>query len=96
MKRTQPNINDWLQREAHVVAGPSFQFEDCSCVPVTPESLLSDSENPVGFLVTHGGDVTYVSAQTLNGKQILTAWTRNHLDEMAKEDRTLPSEYWYG
>ncbi len=95
MKVLQQNLNDWFRHEAHVVAGDSFQMDDCSCLPVVPESR-KEEEMPVGFLVTHGDDVTYVPAQTPNGEQILTAWSKLHTLELVEETKSLPAEYWYG
>ncbi len=96
MKLVQPNIDDWLRREAHVAAGRPFQFNDCSCVPVAPENHPPDVESPVGFLVTHGTDVGYVAAQTPDGEQLMRVWTKNHLLELAAENDSLPAECWYG
>ncbi len=96
MKARQLNVDDWLRQEAHVAAGRPFQFEDCSCVPVVPEMHMHDTSPPVGFLVTHGADVSFVPAQTADGRQIMTAWTKSHHLEEAKEGETLPPECWYG
>lgn len=95
MKAMQHNLNEWLRREAHIVAGHPFQMEDCSCLPVAPETQV-DEDAPVGFLVTHGSDVAYVPAKTPDGEEIMTAWTKLHTTELTEEKQSLPSEYWYG
>lgn len=95
MKILQQNVNEWLRQEAHVVAGHSFEMGDCSCLPVAPESF-SNEEAPVGFLVTHGSDMTFVDAQTSYGKKIMAAWEKNHLLELEEQEDSLPAECWYG
>lgn len=96
MKAVQPNLDDWLRREAHVAAGRPFQFQDYSCVPVTPETQRPEEESPAGFLVTHGSDVSFVAAQTPDGEQLMRVWTKNHLLEAVEESQALPAECWYG
>lgn len=94
MKALKQNVENWLRREAHVMTGHSFLMGDCSCLPVVPENQI-DEETPVGFLVTRGGDVTYVAAQTPVGERMMSAWAKNHSAEM-EESQSMPSEYWYG
>lgn len=96
MKAIQLNIGDWLRQEAHIAVGQPFQFENCSCVPVVPETHTHDATLPVGFLVTHGADVAFVSAETPDGEQILAAWSKNHVFEEAEDYEVLPAECWYG
>lgn len=97
MKNAQDNINDWLLREAHVVAGHAFRADDCSCLPVRPETEAGrQDETPLGFLVAHGQDVTYQDAHTPKGEQLLSIWTKIHLLELAEDEQSLPAEYWYG
>ena len=95
MKAMQQTLNDWLRLKAHVVTGPPFQVGDCSCVPVAPETQREE-DKPVGFLVTHGTDVTYVAAQTPAGEQMLSAWNKYHAPAPSREEPLLPAEYWYG
>jgi hypothetical protein len=95
MKLIQQNVDNWLRREAHVMTGQSFPMGDCSCLPVVPENQM-DEETPVGFLVTHGGDVTYVAAQTPVGQQMMSAWEKMHSLEIMEEAQPMPAEYWYG
>lgn len=95
MRIIQQNVNEWLQQEAHVVTGHSFEMDDCSCLPVVPEDR-SHGEMPAGFLVTHGSDVTFVDAQTSYGREIMTAWEKNHLLELEAQEENLPAECWYG
>lgn len=95
MKVLQQNLNEWLRREAHVTVGYPFQMDDCSCLPVAPESQ-SNEATPVGFLVTHGSDVAYVPAETPDGQQILTTWELLHSLELLEEAKAMPAEYWYG
>lgn len=95
MKALQHNLNNWLQQEAHVVTGHPFQMDDCSCLPVVPESQ-KEEETPVGFLVTHGADVNFVAAQTPDGEQLMSAWSKIHTLEMMEQAPSLPAEYWYG
>jgi hypothetical protein len=95
MKVIQQNADNWFQREAHVITGHSFLMDDCSCLPVVPENQEED-ETPVGFLVTHGRDVSYVAAHTPDGEQIMSAWSKVHSLERTKGPQPMPAEYWYG
>ena len=95
MKVVQQNVDNWLRLEAHVMTGHSFVMDNCSCLPVVPENQM-DEEKPVGFLVTHGGDVSYVAAQTPDGEQLMSAWEKMHSREIMEQTQALPAEYWYG
>ena len=96
MKADPFNIDDWLHQEAHVAAGRPFRFNNCSCVPVAPETQFLNIENPVGFLVTQGIDVDYEAAQTPDGERLMHVWAKNHLVELTAENESLPAECWYG
>lgn len=93
MQTLAQSMDEWLRKEAHIIAGPPFQSADCTCVPVTPET---EPEGPLGFLITHGGDISYVAVKTREGKQLLKAWNKAHLQELEDSATALPSEYWYG
>ena len=95
MKAIQFSLNDWLRQEAHVVAGRPFQMDDCSCLPVAPESE-KEEDLPAGFLVTHGADISYVPAHTAYGEQMLGVWTKMHTPDEVKSADKMPAEYWYG
>lgn len=96
MQTIRQNIDEWLQREAYVRAGNPFKFGTYSCVPVASEAD-EEEETPVGFLLTHGTDVTFIETQTPDGEQIMAAWSKNHfLEGASNKKKALPAEYWYG
>lgn len=86
------SIEDWLQREAHLVAGRSFVFNECSYLPVS----LATENRPVGFLITHGEDVQFVPAESEEGIAPTLAWEQVANETDAKEAGIFPSEYWVG
>lgn len=98
MKAIQLNVDEWLRREAHVTAGLPFQFEDYSCLPVAPQTKTNEGESPIGFLVTHGAEITFIPAKTPDGEQILTAWEKKQTPGAVPEEENpaLPPECWYG
>lgn len=89
MQTFPSNIEDWLRREAHLVAGRSFVFNECSYLPV---SLESEQQHPVGFLVTHGDDVQFIPAASEEGAAPVLAWEKEADEAVA----VFPSEYWVG
>lgn len=95
MQTKHPNLEEWLHREAHVAVGPAFQTSDCACVPVVPEGPQKVGD-PVGFLITHGQDVSFVDVKTPEGADLLCAWTKVQMEDLVLEQVDLPSEYWYG
>ncbi|GAB4492086.1 MAG: hypothetical protein OHK0019_13330 [Saprospiraceae bacterium] len=90
------NIEDWLRQEAHVVTGRPFHLDDCSCVPVAPQNRSEAIETPVGFLITHGKDISFVETHSPDGARILDAWNKIHQQEIEEEKENLPAECWYG
>lgn len=98
MKAMQLNVDEWLRREAHVTTGLPFRFEDYSCLPVAPQTKTNEGKDPIGFLVTHGAEITFVPAKTPDGEQIMTAWAKNLMPgaEAVEQDSALPAECWYG
>ena len=97
MQNISDTINDWLLHEAHVVTGHTFRMDDCSCLPLWPESAATKKgETPQGFLVTHGSEVAYQDAHTPEGEQMLGTWAKCRVHELLEQAALLPAEYWYG
>lgn len=97
MKTIHDNINDWLQREAHVVPGHAFIMDDRSCLPVWPENqVVAFVEAPQGFLVTLGSEVAYIDANSPEGIELVQTWSKFQFAELLEASAVMPSEYWYG
>jgi hypothetical protein len=97
MKNAQDNINEWLLREAHIVAGHAFQMEESACLLVCAESGVDkQEETPVGFLISHKNELIFKDARTPEGKQMLRVWSKHQELEMHDHEALLPAEYWYG
>jgi len=95
MQTKHPNLEEWLHREAHVAVGQAFQTGDCTCVPVVPETPQKE-EDPVGFLITHGHDVSFVAVNTPEGENLRGEWIKAKSHEIVSKQADLPAEYWYG
>lgn len=95
MQTKHLNLEEWLHREAHVAIGHAFQTGECACVPVVPEAPQKEGD-PVGFLITHGQDVSFIDVNTPEGANLLCAYNKAKIQEMVSEQLNLPSEYWYG
>ncbi len=77
--------------------GEIFLMDDCPCLPVWIAGVSHQHEDaPPGFLVSHGTEVVYQSAQTPEGEQLLHAWYKEQLTKISAETSDLPAEYWYG
>ncbi len=98
MNTLHTNIDAWIRMDAPVVRGRSFPYGDFSCTPLIPDD--SEVENdPVGFILSRGGSVTWIDPQNTNGKSRLwdTLMEEMHHWQVDKaHPQDLPPECWYG
>jgi len=95
MQTKQLNMDEWLRLEANIVAGQPLALDDCACVPVAQLSQSKEAP-PLGFIVTHGRDISFVDATSPEAERLLAAWNKAHLQEIESEQEDLPTECWYG
>lgn len=99
MNTFRTDVNAWLHEHTHVVQGRPFPYGEFSCIPLAPEDPGAEEE-PVGFLLSKGKEVTIVTHQPDGSNDPL--W--GHLvEEMthwhaypAQGYDDLPPECWYG
>ena len=98
MNTLHTNIDAWIRMDAPVVRGRSFPYGDFSCTPLIPDDPEVEND-PVGFILSRGGSVTWIDPQKTNGKSRLwdTLVEEMHHWQVDKaHPQDLPPECWYG
>jgi hypothetical protein len=101
MKQIIRNIEEWLTDQSFATAEPRFQYEGSICTPVIPVDSVDGGPRPVGFLVNHDYEVSFVSPSPATPghnlqweSMVMTYLIRK--TELEPAGPQLPSEYWYG
>lgn len=98
MNTLRTHTDAWIRMDAPVVRGRPFPFGEFSCTPLTPDNPAGDN-GPVGFILSRGGEVTWVDPQTSGGQSRL--WDSlveemHHWRSDMTDNQPLPPECWYG
>ncbi|MCC6463468.1 MAG: hypothetical protein IT260_23560 [Saprospiraceae bacterium] len=91
-------VDAWIRMDAAVTRGRPFPFGEFSCTPLTPGEP-GNQENPVGFLLARGNEITWVDAKSAARNTAL--WDSlveemHHWQADPMRSDELPPECWYG
>jgi hypothetical protein len=86
-------------RNAGLLSGASFEYEDYSCTPLAAETG-DDLTQPTGFLLSRSsGEVSLVTpaADGPSGlwNQLVEAMNQ-HIEPLVRRNLGMPTDYWYG
>lgn len=99
MSTLHTNVDAWIRMDAPVIRGRPFPYGEFSCTPLTPGGPENDND-PVGFILSRGNEVTWVDPQTAGGKSRLWDCLVEEMRHWQPADKTnyqdLPPECWYG
>ncbi len=86
-------------RNAGVLTGESFEYEDYSCTPLAAESGIETAE-PTGFLLARSsGEVSLVTPAADGPSGLwshLVEAMHSHIEPLVRRNLGMPTDYWYG